>query len=204
MLNKKILGEISILEKAIIGTLKVPFISLKNVFPRSEEKILGYKSHLSGLKEHYQEKIEQKSGVKLRGIEIMLSSEWPLNFMYELMEKRFDEIEEDSKLSPSEKLRQMNMGWNFFIPKYFLTKFIFDFTQIFSGAFSDNGKRIVFNDSYISRCAKDLFGETDNSMMIHELCHKLWDKINPLDERKIKNYGVWSEGFAMYGEKHYF
>ena len=40
--------------------------------------------------------------------------------------------------------------------------------------------------------------------MVHELAHSLWDKINPQEEKQIKNFKYWSEGFAEYGTNDYF
>jgi hypothetical protein len=43
-----------------------------------------------------------------------------------------------------------------------------------------------------------------DGVMVHELFHVLWNKINNKDESKERNYSFWSEGFAEYGQFNYF
>jgi len=170
----------------------------------SETKKENFKEYLVDMKDYYKKKMEKKIGFNMGKIKIDLSSEKALKFSYDYIIKELKEVEKNNLPWKKQKdiLNQSLMSIGLY---YAVSKPIFSLMYSFVAASWNNKEGVItFSDQYIDRVSNKIFQDTKDGIMIHELSHALWYKINNKDESKIKNYKEWSEGFAEYGRIEYF
>ncbi len=203
--------------------------SFKSMLPWTPWQVNDHINYLTELKDFYQPKIEEKTGVNLKDVEVKRYS------------RRIDDVYYDQINEILNKMKSHNYSLEimkspteiFNIKRFFSEKnpnslnafnlaFIIGFpffktivelqNQLHSGAVYSNSS-IYIPTGWSHRVAHYVFKEPWDSVMIHELSHCLWDKIsntnchNELVERKGKDEEIfkeWAEGFASYCEHNYF
>lgn len=180
-------------------------------------------NYLNNLKDFYQPKIEEKTGVDLGDVKVKKYVDKIDGIYYDRMQEEIEKhmkpnidsplglnyLELLLKKTPND-LWMIDLSFRIIFP---LVKSLLEFqNQMISGLTYENNS-IYIPTGWSHRFVHYVYKEKWDSVIVHELSHCLWDKISNSSSKdelvKMKNkegkiFTKWIEGFASYCEHDYF